>query len=98
MEKALFDDLVASLNEMVEIEQGRKTPIPEQISVHRIPDVKQIRLATQLKQAEFAKALGVSLASIQSWETRRRVPTGASQKLLFLLEKQPMLIHSLQAI
>lgn len=98
MDKALFDDLVASLNEMVEIEQGKKLPRPDQISVHRIPDVKRIRLSTQLKQAEFAQALGVSLASIQSWETRRRVPTGASQKLLFLLEKQPALIHSLRAI
>lgn len=95
MDNALFGDLVASLNEMVEIETQGKSPRAEQVSVHKIPDVKQIRASTQLKQADFAKALGVSVSAVQSWETHRRIPTGSSQKLLFLLEKQPALIHAL---
>ncbi|MDH2997289.1 transcriptional regulator [Pasteurellaceae bacterium LFhippo2] len=98
MDKSLFNDLVASLNEMVEIETGKKQPNPENVYVHKIPNVKQIRASTNLKQSEFAKALGVSLASVQSWETQRRIPTGSSQKLLYLLEKQPSLITSLQQI
>lgn len=96
MNKDLFDDLVASLNEMVEIETQKRKPAPEQITVHKIPDVKRIRAATKLKQAEFAAALGVSISAVQSWETHRRIPTGASQKLLFLLEKQPALIQALR--
>lgn len=96
MDKALFDDLVTSLNEMVEIETQKKQPNPEQVFIHKIPDVKQIRASTKLKQSEFAKALGVSTAAVQSWETNRRIPTGSSQKLLFLLEKQPTLIHALR--
>lgn len=96
MDKELFDDLVASLNEMVAIETQEKEPKPEQVFVHKIPDVKQIRASTKLKQAEFAKALGVSTAAVQSWETHRRIPTGSSQKLLFLLEKQPALIQALR--
>lgn len=95
MDKTLFDDLVTSLNEMIEIETQGKELRPEQISVHKIPNVKQIRANTKLKQADFAKALGVSTAAVQSWETRRRIPTGSSQKLLFLLEKHPTLINAL---
>lgn len=40
MDNALFGDLVASLNEMVEIETQGKSPRAEQVSVHKIPDVK----------------------------------------------------------
>lgn len=36
MDKALFDDLVESLNEMVEIETTQKSPKPEQITVYKI--------------------------------------------------------------
>lgn len=98
MDKSLFTDLLSGLNEMVEIENGKKSPDPKSVFVHKIPDVKKIRSATQLKQSEFADALGVSLALVQSWETLRRIPNGSARKLLLILEQRPDLISALRLI
>ncbi len=42
MDKALFADLVTSLEEMVAIENGQVIPAPENIHRHILPDVKAI--------------------------------------------------------
>lgn len=98
MDKALFNDLLTGLNEMVEIENGIKQANTDAVHVHRIPDVKKIRSTTCLKQQEFAEALGVSLALVQSWETLRRIPSGSARKLLLMLELKPDLISALRVI
>ncbi|MGR6980194.1 helix-turn-helix domain-containing protein [Testudinibacter sp. P27/CKL/0425] len=76
----------------------RKSPDPKSVFVHKIPDVKKIRSATQLKQSEFADAIGVSLALVQSWETLRRIPNDSARKLLLILEQRPDLISALRLI
>lgn len=98
MEKDLFERLLKSAEQMVAIEKGELEVPAENIRTFKIPDVKTIRSGTRLKQAEFAEALGVSTALVQSWETRRRVPNGSSRKLLLILEKHPGLIQELQAV
>lgn len=98
MDKALFNRLVTGPEQMVAIEKGELQVPPENIYAFRIPNVKDIRRTTRLKQDEFAKALGVSTSLVQSWETQRRVPNGACRKLLLMLEKQPGLITELQAL
>lgn len=98
MEKALFNDLVEGLTEMVEIETGKKPFPAERSYTHKIPDVKAIRKKTTLKQNEFAEALGVSVAAVQSWETARRIPNGAARKLLLILEHQPQLVSELRVL
>jgi putative transcriptional regulator len=40
-------------------------------------------------QAAFAKALGVSLKTIQNWEQGRRKPTGPARSLLVIMQYQP---------
>lgn len=98
MEKSLFDRLISSAEEMVAIEKGEQQPPAHRVYQVKLPDVKKIRQTSQLKQQEFAEALGVSLALVQSWETNRRTPNGLSRKLLLMLEQQPSLIQQLQQI
>jgi len=98
MDKALFADLVTSLEEMVAIEKGQIVPAPENIHRHSLPDVKAIRKNAGMKQAEFADAIGLSVDLVRSWEQQRRVPSGIALKLLFLLEKQPEIINTLRTI
>ena len=54
--------------------------------------------ATGLKQQDFAAAVGVSYELVKSWETKRRHPTGASRKLLLLLQGNPLIINLLKVI
>lgn len=98
MDKKLFEDLVGSMEEMVEIENGQLVPAPENVHRHAIPNVKLIRKHTGLKQAEFAEAMGLSIDLVRSWEQQRRIPSGIALKMLYLIEQQPAIINTLRAI
>ena len=80
----LFNELKSSLEEAVEIHQGRKAA--SRITRFEIADVKSIRDSLQVSQAEFAKALGTSIDTIKSWESRRCNPTGLAAKVLATIQ------------
>ncbi|MBS9429317.1 NadS family protein [Photorhabdus akhurstii] len=98
MKDEIFADLLASAEEMVKIEKGELTPKPEHVHTFTEIDVKAIREATGLKQQDFAVAVGVSYDLVKSWEIQRRYPTGASRKLLLLLQANPFIINQLKMI
>lgn len=98
MDKELFGDLVKSIEEMVAIQNGEVQPPPERVHRHPIPAVKEIREAAGLKQEEFAQAIGVSPSLVQSWEQKRRIPSGSSLKILLMLEHNPAMINVLLAL
>jgi transcriptional regulator with XRE-family HTH domain len=47
------------------------------------------RFSLRLSQREFARLLGASVRTVQSWEQRSREPTGAARTLLSLLVAEP---------
>ena len=98
MKDELFADLLASAEEMIRIEEGELTPKVHHVHTFSEVDVKAIREATGLKQQDFAAAVGVSYELVKSWETKRRHPTGASRKLLLLLQGNPLIINLLKVI
>ncbi|WP_191603711.1 NadS family protein [Marinomonas algicola] len=59
--------------------------------------VKPIRDSLQVSQAEFAKALGTSVDTIKSWESRRRNPTGLAAKVLATIQDNPHFYTELSA-
>ena len=86
MDKQLFDDIVASLNEAVAITKGETAP--SRVFTY----VKEIRAKTGLSQTEFAKKLHISFKTLQNWEQGRRKPTGPAITLMRLLDKDPNLL------
>ena len=83
MDKAHFDELLASVKEMDKIAAGKKKAgrvfeFPE-------PVVKEIREKTGLSQARFAMLIGVSKRTLENWEQGRRQPTGPAKALLRIL-------------
>ena len=53
------------------------------------PDqIKQIREASKVSQAAFARLLNTSLSTVQKWEIGQKRPTGTALKLLRLVEKR----------
>lgn len=87
MDKALFDELLQSVEEMDLIARGeaapaRKTSFPD-------PDVQAIREQSGLTQSRFARAIGVSRRTLENWEQKRRQPTGPAKALLRLVEADP---------
>jgi len=94
-EMDFFDELKTSLEEAVEIKSGKKAPA--RVTRYEIADVKAIREQLNVSQAEMAKALGTSLDTIKSWESRRRNPTGLAAKVLATIQANPAFFYELAA-
>jgi Predicted transcriptional regulator len=90
---SIFNDLKASLEEAVEIKNG--TAEASRITRYEVEDVKAIRTQLQVSQVEFAAALGTSVDTIKSWETKRRNPTGLAAKVLGVIKDNPDLFRKL---
>lgn len=90
-----FDELKTSLEEAVEIKSGKKAPA--RVTRYEIADLKAIREQLNVSQAEMAKALGTSLDTIKSWESRRRNPTGLAAKVLATIQANPAFFYELAA-
>jgi DNA-binding transcriptional regulator YiaG len=90
---SVFDELKASLNEAVEISQGNKPP--SKVTRYEIADVKAIRSSLNVSQNEFAQALGTSVDTIKSWESKRRNPTGLAAKVLATIQENPAVYNKL---
>ncbi|ETX12475.1 transcriptional regulator [Marinomonas ushuaiensis DSM 15871] len=91
----IFNELKSSLEEVVEIHQGRQKTA--RVTRYDIADVKAIRDGLNVSQMEFAKALGTSVDTIKSWESRRRNPTGLAAKVLSMIEENPSFYNALSA-
>ncbi|MDN6019458.1 MAG: helix-turn-helix domain-containing protein [Enterobacterales bacterium] len=90
---SFFDDLKTSLEEAVDIKNGLKTPA--RVTRYAIADVKAIREQLNVSQSEMAKALGTSVDTIKSWETKRRNPTGLAAKVLATIQANPAFFQEL---
>ncbi|MCU6666765.1 MAG: NadS family protein [Silvania sp.] len=90
-----FDELKTSLEEAVEIKNGVKAPA--RVNRYEIADVKAIREQLNVSQVEMAKALGTSVDTIKSWESRRRNPTGLAAKVLAAIQANPAFFYALAA-
>ncbi len=87
MDKTLFDDLKQSLKEASAIRRGNLAA--SRVTKVHAPDAKAIRTKVGLSQSEFAKLIGVKVATLRNWEQHRRNPTGAAAALLTIVEKEP---------
>ena len=87
MNKDTFDELLASVEEMDEIAEGKKKPSRQ--FKYSDPQVNEIRERTGLSQNHFARLIGVSKRTLENWEQGRRQPTGPARVLLRILAADP---------
>jgi putative transcriptional regulator len=90
------DELIASLNEAVEICDGRREPS----RVWHPPaavDVRAIRARTGLSQPQFARRFGFSVAAVRDWEQGRRQPEAAARVLLLVIARRPEVVDEVLA-
>ena len=94
MDKDMFDELMASVQEMDHIVKGKKKA--SRSAEFPDPEVKAIRERLGISQDRFAVILGVSKRTVENWEQGRRHPTGAARSLLRIVEADPK--HALEAL
>ncbi len=93
MSNTFFKDLKRSLEEVVAYKKGNLDlyseyiEIPEPPAEYKAKDIKKIREKNRYSQGMFAKVLNVSIRTVQSWESGRRVPTHSALRLLEIVDK-----------
>ncbi|WP_273023578.1 NadS family protein [Rheinheimera sp.] len=92
---SIFNKLKDSLTETVQIKQGQKTA--SRVTRYEVADVKALRENLAITQAQLAQALGTSVDTIKSWESKRRNPTGLAAKVLAAIQDNPEFYHHLAA-
>jgi len=87
MDKAMFKELLESVEQMDAIVQGKQKPARQ--FEYPEPEVRAIREKTGLSQGRFAVLIGVSKRTLENWEQGRRHPTGPAKALLKILDADP---------
>jgi putative transcriptional regulator len=87
MRKKDFENLTSSIRQAGKIRRGemKASRVTESAAV----DVKVIRQRLGKSQVEFARMLGVSVATLQNWEQGRRRPEGPARALLKIAAENP---------
>ncbi|QEH38116.1 Antitoxin igA-2 [Aquisphaera giovannonii] len=85
-----FDELVMSVREAGRIRRGEAQA--SRITDFAPVDVQAIRLRLAKSQSEFARMIGVSVATLQNWEAGRRRPEGPARALLRVAAENPELV------
>jgi putative transcriptional regulator len=95
MKNADFDELVESVRQAGRIRRGEMKP--SRVTHHATIDIKKVRRRLRKSQSEFARMIGVSVATLQNWEQGRRRPDGPAQALLRVAAKNPEAVAAVLA-
>jgi putative transcriptional regulator len=90
MNKQMFNELLASIEQAGEIRKGQREPSRRRVIEE--PDVHALREKYEMTQQEFASLLGISVGTLRGWEQGRRKPRGPAKVLLRIAEKRPKAI------
>ena len=91
---SVFDEIKLGLEQAIDYEKGNLTA--KKITMTVLPletfssiEIKEIRKQTGLTQVMFAKYMGVSVKTVEAWESGRNQPDGAARRLLSLTRANP---------
>jgi putative transcriptional regulator len=59
--------------------------------------VRRVRRRAGLSQAEFARRIGTSVATVRGWEQGKLLPQGAARALLRVIDRVPEAVLALSA-
>jgi putative transcriptional regulator len=82
-----FDNLLESVRQAGKIRRGELEPV--RVTESASVDVRAIRQRLLKSQSEFARMIGVSVATLQNWEQGRRRPQGPARALLKVAAENP---------
>ncbi len=87
MRKQDFDNLLEGVRQAGKIRRGELQP--DRVTEFAPLDVRAIRQRLLKSQSQFARMIGVSVATLQNWEQGRRRPEGPARALLKVAAENP---------
>lgn len=94
-----YDSIMTGLNDSLEYSKGNLPNVKRRtVSITPVPQydalkIKKIRQSLNLTQMIFAEALGVSIKTVEAWESGRNHPQGPASRFLQLLEMDNKLLE-----
>lgn len=91
---SVYDSIMKGLTEATEHAQGTRklnarTVTVQPVQVYKAAEVKAIRNTVGASQALFANIMGVSVKTVEAWESGRNQPDGAARRLLSMIQADP---------
>ncbi|MBN2851124.1 MAG: helix-turn-helix domain-containing protein [Clostridia bacterium] len=92
-----YNSIVKGLQEAIEYEKGNlkvRTRVLEILPVDKFEktDIKNIRKSLDLSQKTFSCLMGVSIKTIEAWESGENIPGGPAQRMLNLLRDDASIV------
>ena len=86
-------EIIAGLEDIKALRRGEAKLSSSSIELPHAADVSQIRRRLGFSQPEFARFMGVSVATLRNWEQERREPRGSARSLLLVTARQPAAVR-----
>jgi len=86
-------ELLSSLEQIIFKDDSQRITLTQKPTA--FTEFEQLRKGSGLKIDDFARAMGVSVAMVQEWESRREKPSPAELKLMRLIQADPRLSKQL---
>ena len=91
----VFESIKRGLTEAIEYERGNAPNVRvDRLSITVAPlhtyngdKVKEIRIHHNMTQRLFAEVLGVSIKTVEAWESNKNPPSGCASRMLQLLDR-----------
>ena len=95
---SMFKSIKQGLTEAIEYERGNLPARVDRMVVSVLhtysrDKVKEIRLRQKMTQRLFAEALGVSVKTVEAWESGKNIPSGCASRMLELLDRDSGLLE-----
>lgn len=91
-----FESLMRGLNQAVSYEKGDnvkgvrvRKPHVNPVQLFPPNEIRKIRMSLDFSQALFAMSLGVSLKTVEAWESGKNVPSGPALRMIEMLKDDP---------
>lgn len=88
-----FDSIQKGLEEAIDdaknntlLKKTKRSFIIMPVKKYSAKEVKRIRTSAHMTQSLFALYMGVSLKTVEAWESGKNIPCGSSSRLLTMFE------------
>ncbi len=98
------DTLRSSMSELMQFANNETNQVSvKKYTLNNIPEynpvaIKIVRSNTQMTQKVFSDLLGVSVRTVEAWETGKSRPNGSARRLLQLIEQKPEMIAEIEHV
>ena len=94
----VFESIMTGLQEAVDYEDGKLTARTMKISVTPPPEItaeeiKDVRKQFRMTQSVFAAVLGVSVKTVEAWESGTNHPSGSAKRIISIIQTDPDFIE-----